>query len=197
MALIHEMLYQGKGLERVEVSRYLGGVLSALSRSYGVTPEVIGFAVDAEGISLSVEKAIPCGLIITELVSNALKHAFPGGRKGLITVSVRAEPSAGGPGDRDGPLVRMTVSDDGVGLPRDLDMQHTETLGMQLVNTLAAQLGGSLEVTSEHGTSVTVLFSAGAEPPALEEPFRVGQRVLVIGGPPPHRLHPGDRLLEQ
>ena len=150
--------YQGKGQERVEVSRYLEGVLSALSRSYGVTPDGIRFAVDAEGISLGVEKAIPCGLIITELVSNALKHAFPGGRKGLVTVSVRAEP---GGGNADATPIRLTVSDDGVGLPGDLDLQHTETLGMQLVTTLAAQLGGSIEVTSQHGTSVTVLFSAG------------------------------------
>jgi two-component sensor histidine kinase len=97
---------------------------------------------------MSVDIAIPCGLILSELVSNALKHAFPDGRSGEIIISLRAQ---------EGSRV-LTVADDGVGLPQEMEVLHPESLGLELVNTLATQLDGTLTWEREGGTTCMVTF---------------------------------------
>jgi two-component sensor histidine kinase len=149
MALIHEKLYQSKDLARVDFDGYVRDLMVYLFRSYGTNLDLVHVEIDAQGVSLSVDTAIPCGLIISELVTNAIKYAFPDGRKGNICVDV-------GPED-DGHLA-LRVADNGVGLPLDLDWRHAESLGLQLVSTLAAQLHGQIEVHSNGGTEFKITF---------------------------------------
>ncbi len=134
MALVHERLYRSKDLARIELGGYVRDLAGNLFRSYG--PEAaaaIELRLEADEISLGIDAAIPCGLILNELISNALKHAFPGGRRGLVRVGIRAR--------KDGGLA-LTVEDDGVGFaaPR---APGAETLGLTLVGALAGQLGGA------------------------------------------------------
>jgi PAS domain S-box-containing protein len=144
MALIHERLYQSSDLARIDAGEYIQEMLEYLLGAYGVGAGDITASVQADEVALGIDTAIPCGLIITELVSNALRHAFPAEEtagQGEIRVELRR---------LDGQLC-LVVSDNGVGLPPDFDFYGTESLGLQLVNILVDQLDGTLEV--EGGTS--------------------------------------------
>ena len=147
MAIIHEKLYQSDDLSHVDVSSYIGTLANGLFRSYDVSD--IEFQADVESIRLSIDTAIPCGLIINELISNALKHAFPNGRRGVVLVSMRRS---------EGGFCSLSVADDGVGFPPGLDFRKTPSLGLELVNTLVDQLNGKIELTSEKGTKFSILF---------------------------------------
>jgi PAS domain S-box-containing protein len=152
MALIHEKLYQSDDLARVDFSEYISNLAAYLFRSYAVNAGGVRLSVEAEGVMLGVDAAIPCGLIINELVSNSLKHAFPGGKGGSIEITLRP----------DGPeRLRLCVSDDGVGLPPGFDVHDTPSLGLQLVNTLARQLGGAVEVGGGAGAEFNITFRKG------------------------------------
>ena len=148
MALVHERLYQAEDLARIDFAKYIRSLASYLIRSYGAG-NLIKLAVDLGNVSLSVDTAIPCGLILNELISNSFKHAFPDQRPGQINVSFR---------ERDGNLV-LTVRDNGIGMPAGLDFRNTESLGLQLVNTLVHQLEGSIELESSDGTAFKITFS--------------------------------------
>ena len=148
MALIHEKLYRSDNLAQIDFGEYLRNLTRDLFRSYsagGVT-----LKLQAEEIQLDVDAAIPCGLIVNELVSNALKYAFPQGRSGelLIRFSQVAH-------DR----YALSVTDNGVGLPGDLDVRQAKTLGLQLVNMLVTQLRGTLDVISDDGTTFLITFT--------------------------------------
>ncbi|HZS04520.1 MAG TPA: histidine kinase dimerization/phosphoacceptor domain -containing protein [Blastocatellia bacterium] len=130
MALVHEKLYQSKELAPINAAEYIHNLTTNLLRSYGTDPHKIRHRVEVDEVELGVDTAIPCGLLVNEMVSNALKHAFPEGRSGEIRVELRAQ--------GDGLLLR--VSDDGVGLPEGLDFREADSLGLQLVNALATQL---------------------------------------------------------
>ncbi|MDZ7270913.1 MAG: PAS domain-containing protein [candidate division KSB1 bacterium] len=150
MALIHEKLYQSQDLARIDFADYLRNLTSHLFRSYSGRPDVT-LNVEVGDVHLSVETGIPCGLIVNELVSNALKHAFPGGRSGQITVSLQ----------RNNGTYVLSVKDDGVGFPKDVDFRNTPSLGLQLVNTLTTQLEGSVELISNGvGTEFRIQFPA-------------------------------------
>ncbi|MBC7186698.1 MAG: PAS domain S-box protein [Calditrichaeota bacterium] len=155
MALIHEKLYQSKNLSRVDFAEYTKSLTSHLFDSYGVDPERIAMDVQVNGIDLAIDSGISCGLIVNELVSNALKHAFPGGRKGKVTVGLEQV---------NGTYV-LKVSDDGVGFPPHVDFRNTESLGLQLVNTLTDQLEGTIELSSNGGggTVFTICFPDGTK----------------------------------
>jgi PAS domain S-box-containing protein len=140
MALIHERLYQSSDLSRIEFSQYLRNLATHLFHSYQVSSDRVRLRLDTEEVYLNINTAIPCGLIVNELVSNALKHGFPEGRRGEVAVELHRV--AG-----DGYVVR--VRDDGVGFPQALDYRRTETLGMQIVNTLVGQLEGRLELENK------------------------------------------------
>jgi len=149
MAMIHEKLYQSRDLARIDFTEYIQSLASGLFSSYGADPSLIKLNMTLEGVSLNIETAIPCGLMINELLSNCLKHAFPGGRKGEINIDFHRE---------DEKMLVLTVSDNGVGLPEDLDIKDTETMGLQLVNALTGQLDGTIELDTTHGTEFKITF---------------------------------------
>jgi PAS domain S-box-containing protein len=137
MALIHQTLYQSKDFARVDFDSFLKSLVSNLVTSYGAPPNCIAVSTDAGGVLLPINIAVPCGLLVNELISNAFKHAFPDGRRGHVIATLRKEPE-----DR----AVLSVSDDGVGIPDDLDIAQTTTLGLQLVGLLADQLGADLTI---------------------------------------------------
>ncbi|WP_394846454.1 PAS domain S-box protein [Pendulispora brunnea] len=148
IALIHEKLYQFQDYARVPFSEYAkslaGNVLAA-----GIAPSNIALQLAVEDLTIAVDRAIPCGLVLNELMTNALKHAFPDGRRGTIRVGLsRLE---------DG-LLQLSVRDDGVGLPAGVDVQRAGSLGLQLVSTLAEQLEGTVTVRNDLGTTFELTF---------------------------------------
>jgi PAS domain S-box-containing protein len=144
IALIHEKLYQSQDYARVPFSEYARSLASSVFEATGVASERVVLQLGVEDVALAVDKAIPCGLILNELITNALKHGFPGGLSGTIRVELL--PFEGGG-------LRLVVSDDGVGLPRGLDPEKSESLGLQLVRMLAKQLDAGLEVDASRGTT--------------------------------------------
>jgi PAS domain S-box-containing protein len=147
MALVHEMLYRSKDLARVDFGEYVRTLVFQLVRSYNASARIRP-VVELEPVVLGVDLAVPCGLVINELVANALKHAFPGDRKGRV--QVRMTTSA----DR----YRLSVYDDGVGLPPEVDFVGTATLGLQLVRMLTEQIGGEIALEKGPGTEFVIEF---------------------------------------
>jgi two-component sensor histidine kinase len=150
MALVHEKLYQTKDLASVDFSEYVRQLASYLLRSYGATSNQITLEIDVDRVSLGIDTAIPCGLIVNELVSNSLKHAFPGGQKGKILIELQTT--------QDGQYA-LTIGDNGTGIPTNLNLQTTESLGLQLVSTLVDQLGGDIKVNQKNGTKFEITFA--------------------------------------
>ncbi|MFP5221412.1 MAG: sensor histidine kinase [Acidobacteriota bacterium] len=149
MALVHEKLYRSKDLCRIDFASYLRELTGFLIQAYSPKNLSIMQEIDSEEFFLSVDTAIPCGLILNELVTNSLKHAFPGRSSG--TVSPRAW-------TEDGHAV-LCVKDDGVGMPPGFDLNQPDTLGLQLVTNLARQLHGTLDMTTgPEGTAFTLRF---------------------------------------
>ena len=141
MALIHEKLYQARDISRVDFAEYVRSLTAYLSRSY-MPGHGVEIVIAIEGIYLDIDKAIPCGLIINELVSNSLKYAFPDGRKGEIRIGLEHSDN----------VYTLKVGDNGAGLPPGLDFRNTTSLGLQLVNTLVGQLEGTIGLSDGSGT---------------------------------------------
>jgi PAS domain S-box-containing protein len=150
MALIHERLYQSSDLSRIEFSQYLRNLATHLFHSYQVDSNRIRLTLDAEEVFLNINTAIPCGLIVNELVSNALKHGFPDGRSGEVAVELHKIAGDG---------YELKVRDDGVGFPEGLDFRQTQTLGMQIVVTLVSQIDGRLKLQRQGSTCFTLEFN--------------------------------------
>ncbi len=150
MALIHEKLYQSENLAEIDFAGYARSLAINLFRSYGISEEVVTLRLDVENVLLGVDTAIPCGLILNELVSNSLKYAFPSNRKGEILIHLYKDA-----GDK----YTLVVGDNGVGIPKDLDYRNTESMGLQLVNTLSEQLEGNLELHNSGGTRFELTFT--------------------------------------
>ena len=150
IALIHEYMYQSENLARLPLSRNVRGLAANLVRAGDAPGRAIALELDVEDdITLPVDRAIPCGLILNELVTNALKHAFPEGRRGRMRVTLR----------RAGvDTLLLAVADDGVGLPGDYDDGASGSLGFRLVRAFAEQLGATVRVAREEGTNVEVVF---------------------------------------
>ncbi len=149
MALVHEKLYQSRDLSKIDFADYLRSLAAHLFHFYRIEAGRIRLETHLEPVYLSVNSAVPCGLLVNELVSNSLKHAFPADRKGTVEVGLRK--------DEDG-KVELRVADDGVGLPGSLDFRRTESLGLQIVNLLADQLGGAIELGDGNGTDIRISF---------------------------------------
>jgi two-component sensor histidine kinase len=150
MALIHETLYQSGNLRMVNFGAYVHTLAEQIFRSYNVAMDRISLQIRADEIMLDTNQAIPCGLILNELLSNCLKHAFPGERRGEVHIELRSEAA---------PQVTMLVRDTGIGFPSGVDSGHLETLGLQLVYSLTEQLGGTLEIERKDGTTVKLTFT--------------------------------------
>lgn len=153
MALLHESLYQSENLSLIDFPEYIRQLADHLFRSYGVATDRIHLITDLDSISLHMDAAVPCGLIINELVSNSLKYAFPDGRAGEIRIGLHGQPAG---------MARLLVADNGIGLRNDIDWTTTRSLGLRLVRSLAQQLGAQLEVKSKMGTEVELVFAAAA-----------------------------------
>jgi len=152
MALVHEKLYRSESLASIDFSEYVKDLMASLKRSYMLSD--VDVNVQTDDLRLGVDTAIPCGLIINELVSNALKHAFKGRARGTVNVRI----------NRNG-LGKTTVrvQDDGNGLPPDFNFRQSGSLGMQLVSMLTEQIGGSLDVDTSEGTCFTITFPANGQ----------------------------------
>ena len=151
MALLHEALYRSENVARLDFGAYVAELCAHLFRAFGATAGRIQLTVEVGRSTLSFDQAIACGLIINELVSNCLKHAFPGGRKGVVRVTFDA--------DADGRCA-LVVSDDGAGMPHPPDAARATTLGLRLVQGLAGQLRGTVEWRRERGTTCRISFRA-------------------------------------
>ncbi len=149
MALIHEELYQSKDLANIDFSDYIKRLTNHLFSAYRVGKDPIDFKVDVKDVYLDINKAIPCGLIISEIASNSLKHAFPDGKGGEIIVWMRSNKNG---------KYKLTMKDTGTGFPEGLDMHNTETLGMQLILDLVQQIEGTVELKKEKGTEFNIVF---------------------------------------
>lgn len=151
IALVHKALYRPDSLSSVSLHEYIGELTSQFVDFYAVEQERISLVTDVDSISLNIETVTPCGLIINELITNSFKYAFPGDRKGEISVTLKRNSQG------DGYLLR--VADNGVGLPAGFDIRRSDTLGLQLVVNLAEhQLQGQIEVHSNGGTAFTITF---------------------------------------
>jgi two-component sensor histidine kinase len=160
MSLIHEELYMSKDLARIDFAQYVKTLTANLFRSFGVDPDSIRLRINIDNVPVSIETAVPCGLIINELVSNSLKYAFPirNAVGGEVALSDKQEISVSlvrGAGDE---LV-LTIGDSGTGFPANMDFRRMKSLGLQLVSTLVAQLNGTIELDRSRGTKYEIRFS--------------------------------------
>jgi PAS domain S-box-containing protein len=151
MALVHENLYRFGDLARINGIEYIHKLIDYIFDVYGDLTVNITFNVQIEtpSLELDMDTAVPIGLILTELLSNALKHAFPHGKKGEIHIAVRP----GIPG-----MLTMEVRDNGVGMPPDINVPESQSLGLQLVHLLTQQVKGTIEIKRNKGTTVTITF---------------------------------------
>jgi PAS domain S-box-containing protein len=150
MALIHERLYASPDLSRVGMGEYTRNLVSDLRHAHITEDGLVRLTLNLEDIPFGITEAIPCGLIINELVSNALKHAFPKGKEGEITIQLRR-----GNANR----ITLTVSDNGIGFPERVDFRKSPSLGLTLVNSLVEQLDGAIELDRRDGTAFTITFN--------------------------------------
>ncbi|KAF3889167.1 MULTISPECIES: sensor histidine kinase [Nostocales] len=149
MALIHQKLYQSQDLARIDFGEYIRDLVASLFSSYEVNTNVISLTVNVERVLLSLDAAIPCGLIITELVSNSLKYAFPKSKTGEISIELQVENNN---------VLNLKVRDNGIGLPKKFDLKNTTSLGLQLVDALTNQLSGNIKIKSADGVEVEIVF---------------------------------------
>ena len=175
MALVHEKLYHSKDLSGVDFKDYIKELANGLVRFYGVDASKIALKIDVKKVSLGINSAISCGLLINELISNSLKYAFPEGASGEIKVFLRTA------GEND---IKLKVSDNGVGMPEDLDFRKSQSLGLQLVTTLVEdQLAGKIELNRNGGTEFKITFKRNhvtkAKPP---EPSFPAETVCATAG---------------
>jgi two-component sensor histidine kinase len=152
MALVHEALYRTNDFTTLNLNEYIKRLGNELLRSYNLNPEKIKMDVDVDvkAVALDMDTGIACGLILNELMTNSIKYAFPGGRNGKIKVNFSIVDKK----------ANLTVSDNGIGLPKGFEVNNCKTLGMRLVKTLVDQLEGELEIKNHYGTSFKIEFPA-------------------------------------
>ena len=146
MSIIHEKLYQADDLTHINIQEYVEKLTNDLMYSYAAT-NVKPF-IDIKNIKMNIETALPCGLIISELVSNSLKYAYSNDDNNELKISIK----------KYGDLFELIISDNGVGLPENLDFENTESLGLQLVNNLVGQLDGEIKLNKNQGTEFKIVF---------------------------------------
>jgi PAS domain S-box-containing protein len=149
IALMAEKLNQAKGLGKIDFANYIRNLAGRLFQSYEVDPDQVHLELDVENAFLDVKTAITCGMIASELISNSLKYAFPGGRKGGVNIDFHQEQER---------KYRLSVRDNGVGLPKDIDFRKPKSMGLQVVNDLVSQLEGEIKLDRRGGTRFQVWF---------------------------------------
>jgi PAS domain S-box-containing protein len=148
MALVHEKLYRSEDISHISLNDYIRFLGTGLFQSYDAKLRGIEFTLDIHDVNVDIDAAIPLGLVINELISNSLKYAFPDGRKGEISISVKKEAH----------ILTVLYRDTGIGIPADLDWRDTESLGLRLVNTLVDQMNGTVELDRTAGTQFTMVL---------------------------------------
>ena len=156
MAMLHDQLHRAQDFSNIGLGEYIRNLAASLFCSYGVNSADVGLRMDIEDIPVLVDTAIPCGLIVNEIVSNSLRHAFPHGRKGCISMGLHALP---------GGSVELTIGDDGRGFPENAHPANTRSLGLWLVDLLAEQIGASVERSTVAGAQYRLVFVGQASPP--------------------------------
>jgi PAS domain S-box-containing protein len=159
MALVHERLYQKEDLSGINFSDYIYNIIKELKAVYRIDGRRVDMNINVEDIVLEIDSAIPCGLIINELITNCFKYAFPDGRSGEVLVNFTKE----------GNTYNLIIKDNGVGLPAGFDYRQTSTLGMQIVNVLTKQLLGTCHIRSYGGTEALITFSGKERTDGKEE----------------------------
>lgn len=157
MSLVHERLYQSRTLGTIGLADYVGELCDQLASAGSAHQRGIVLALDVTPIDVGLDLAVPLGLLLNELVSNSLKHAFPDGRRGTIRVTLAPEHEPGA-GDDNGHFLRLTVRDDGIGLPAHADRTSPQTLGLTLVGALSDQLHAKLLFENRDGACVSLVF---------------------------------------
>jgi Signal transduction histidine kinase len=159
MALIHEELYRGGEVDKLDFSSYTEKLAETLFQTYKLGNKDITLNMDLEDhILFDMDTAIPLGMIINELVTNSLKHAFPNRDKGEVRIKLCKNKSFESE-DCKSTSFTITISDNGIGIPENLDIEDLDSLGMQLVTTLVDQLNGEFELKMNNGTEFTMKFS--------------------------------------
>ena len=148
MALIHEKFYKSEDLTRIELDKYIKDLILHLFHTYGINPDVIKLDTEMENVHIEINRAISLGLIVNELVSNSLRHAFPYGKKGKIRIRLQNTLNN---------KFKLVISDNGVGIP-NIDFSNAKSLGMQLVNDLVRQIDGHMDIKREGGTFFQITF---------------------------------------
>jgi two-component sensor histidine kinase len=148
IALVHEELYQSMDLDRIDYPRYLQKISRTIFETYKVDSSRISLKLPEKSEYLTISKAVPCSLIVNELISNSLKHAFPDFRKGTIFIEFTLQ---------DG-IYRLVYGDDGIGIPDTVTSHAPKTLGLELVKGLVRQLNGSVQIEREGGTRYEISF---------------------------------------
>jgi two-component sensor histidine kinase len=157
MAMLHDQLHRAKDFSNINLGEYIRNLAASLFSSYGVNSADVSLRLDIEDIPVAVDTAIPCGLIVNELVSNSLRHAFPEGRTGHVSLDLHARP---------GGCIELAISDDGRGFPESANPTDTRSLGLWLVDLLAGQIGASVERSSIGGAQYRLVFVGQAISPA-------------------------------
>jgi two-component sensor histidine kinase len=150
MSLIHENLYQTNDFAFVNFTEYIKNLVKNLIHSYRVYDIKINYEFDFKDIKLDLDHAIPCGLIVNEIVSNTLKYAFVGRSEGTVFLSIKKEKNK----------FYLEIGDDGIGLPKEIDIENTETLGLQLVCSLVEQINGTMKLKEGKGTRYLIIFES-------------------------------------
>ena len=153
IGLIHEQLYQSKDYAHVPFADYVRSLAHNVFSATGSSPSLVTLELAIDDVALAVDKAIPCGLVLNELITNSLKHGFKDGRRGRVRVELARLDDA---------RCRVSVEDDGVGLPVGMEVAQSGSLGLLLVRTLAEQLEAELEVDGTQGAAFRLTFQMGA-----------------------------------
>ena len=148
MSFIHESLYKTDDFSKINFSEYITSLSKNLVHSYGIYSELVELNLSLDKIFLNLDLSIPCGLIINELVSNALKYAFEEHKKGIIKIELFEKKG----------VINLIVQDNGLGLPKSINYKETESLGLQLVITLAEQIDAEVILDNTKGAKYTIIF---------------------------------------
>jgi two-component sensor histidine kinase len=154
MALVHEKLFRSPDLSHLDFRDYVQQLTSHLVSSYRMDAKRVSISSNITHSPPSMSHVLPCSLIINELVTNSLKHAFPNGKKGEIIVDLRHTENGN---------IALRVKDTGIGMPDSIDPEHTATLGLQLVSMLTEQIDGTMDIDRTNGTEITINFPEGQD----------------------------------
>ena len=149
MALIHERLYQSTDLKRIDFGEYIRTLANDLYNTYVLDKNLITLNINVDDVKLDINTSIPLGLIVNELITNSLKHAFPHGKSGEINIQFHTLEDK----------YLLEVKDNGIGFPKEINYQNTNSLGLRLINSLTEQIDGEIQFNNKSGTSFKIIFT--------------------------------------